>query len=106
MRFLFKGVTNSLFRSCLSDRKQATQVNNALSELETTSCGVPQGSFLRPLLFLLYTNDIYKSSSLIACYLFVGNITIIFANNNLAKLQSLVNRELANVSESQRAGLN
>ena len=74
-----------------------------MSEAETTLCGVPQGSVLGPLLFLLYINDIYKSSSLFAFYLFADDTSIIVANNNLKELKSLVNRKLGNVNEWLKA---
>ena len=80
-----------------------TEVNNVVSEAETTLCGVPQGSVLGPLLFLLYINDIYKSSSLFDFYLFADDTSIILANNNLKELESLVNRELGNVNEWLKA---
>ena len=98
-----RGVINSWFRSYLTDRKQTTEVNNVVSEAETTLCGVPQGSVLGPLLFLLYINDIYKSSSLFAFYLFADDTSIILANNNLKELEKLVNRELGNVNEWLKA---
>ena len=98
-----RGVINSWFRSYLTDRKQTTEVNNVVSEAETTLCGVPQGSVLGPLLFLLYINDIYKSSSLFAFYLFADDTSIILANNNLKELETLVNRELGNVNEWLKA---
>ena len=98
-----RGVINSWFRSYLTDRKQTTEVNNVVSEAETTLCGVPQGSVLGPLLFLLFINDIYKSSSLFAFYLFADDTSIILANNNLKELETLVNRELGNVNDWLKA---
>ena len=98
-----RGVINSWFRSYLTDRKQTTEVNNVVSEAETTLCGVTQGSVLGPLLFLLYINDIYKSSSLFAFYLFADDSSIILANKNLKELETLVNCELGNVNEWLKA---
>ena len=72
-----------------------------MAKAETTLCSVPQGSFLGPLLCLLYINDIYKSSSLFAFYLFADDTSIILAN--LKGTQSLVNHELGNVDEWLKA---
>ena len=48
-----RGVINSWFRSYLSDRRQSIEIDKCISETETIVCGVPQGSVLGPLLFLL-----------------------------------------------------
>ena len=96
-----RGVIKSWFRSYLTDRKQTTEVKNDVSEAETTLCDVPQGSVLGSLLFLLYINDIYDSSSLFAFYLFADDTSIILAN--LKGTQSLVNHELGNVDEWLKA---
>ena len=54
----FKGASLKLFRDYLSDRTQVTVINNVNSETSFINCGVPQGSILSPLLFLLYINDL------------------------------------------------
>ena len=52
----------NLFRSYLNNRYQYVQIENAKSQLLEINTGVPQGSILGPLLFIIYINDISQSS--------------------------------------------
>ena len=54
----FRGIVLEWFKNYLSNRKQYVSYNSCKSQLEDIVCGVPQGSILGPLLFILYVNDI------------------------------------------------
>ena len=57
-------------------------------------CGVPQGSTLGPLLFLLYINDIANSSEKLMFRIFADDTNIFYAGSNAKDLQTTINKEL------------
>ena len=76
---------NSLlwFQSYLTDRKQAVKINSNSSDELTTEFGVPQGSILGPLLFLIYINDLPLENSTGNKALFADDATISVCNKNI-----------------------
>ena len=92
------GISNSLFRSYLTNRTQQTEINGCLSDIGVIKHGVPQGSVLGPLLFLLYINDISESSEILKFFLFADDTTVYFSDKTNDGTEDLLNRELAKVS--------
>ena len=93
----FRGIINDWFSSYLKNRTQATTVGHHVSDKAAVGCGVPQGSILGPLLFLLYVNDIHRCSNKFRFYLFADDTNILYADKNLRDLETIVNIELQNV---------
>ena len=91
-----KGVALKLFRSYLSNRKQVTGIDDCVSLLDLIEWGVPQGSVLGPLLFLIFINDIPFASELLT-WLFADDTALLLSASNLQSLQVNMNEQVAKV---------
>ena len=87
------------FESYLSTRKQFVCVNETTSDWLDINRGVAQGSILGPLLFIIYMNDIVKSSNLLNFYLYADDTTLTMSSSNLTTLISTMNSEVKRVHE-------
>ena len=96
----FYGVRNNSlkwFRSYLSNRKQYISTDQGNTDMEYITCGVPQGSILGPLLFLIFVNDL-KQSTLLDPIMFADDTNLFYSNENITSLFETVNRELGNIN--------
>ena len=89
-----RGVSNDWFRSCLSNCSQYVSINGYDSGLAAINCGVPQGSVLGPLLFLLYINDLNQAIKFCNVHHFADNTNLLCLGNSIKKLNKLVNADL------------
>ena len=94
-----RGIINTWFSSYLSKRSQSTQIGSTVSNKEEIVCGVPQGSVLGPLLFLIYVNDIYRCSQIFDFYLFADDTNLLYSDKDLRDLETVVNEELIKVGD-------
>jgi hypothetical protein len=104
-----RGVTLAWFHSYLANRSQCVYLNNTFSSYGAVVCGVPQGSILGPLLFILYINDIVHCSKVLYFILFADDTNLLYSNVNISELISVVNSELRKLScwfKSNRLSLN
>jgi hypothetical protein len=83
-----RGKALDLLKSYLSDRKQYVHIENCKSQICSVSCGVPQGSVLGPLLFLMFINDLPACCPLSKVRIFADDTTIFFHSDNIEEIIS------------------
>jgi len=91
-----RGLANEWFKSYLSDRFQFVELGKMHSSLLPIRCGVPQGSILGPLLYLIYVNDIYNSceGNIVS---FADDTTLYMSNSDVTELFFNANTQINNL---------
>ena len=85
------------FASYLCNRSQKCSVNGALSCTSRLTCGVPQGSILGPLLFLIYINDLPNCLDISCAKMFADDTNITVSGCTFVELEQATNSELNNL---------
>ena len=94
-----RGIALDWFQNYLTDRNQYVYINGTSSELLPISCGVPQGSILGPLLFLIYINDLPLASKSNATILFADDTNAIYTSQTYDDLNRIVCSDLTVLSD-------
>ena len=104
-----RGLALEWVKSYFSNRSQFVQFNEHYSGSKNIRCGVPQGSILGPLFFLLYVNDIVHVSRIIELILFADDTNIFLSHKDPIHLTNILNIEIEKLSnwfKSNKLSLN
>ena len=93
-----RGNINNLIKSYLTNRKQFVSINGKDSEVHDITCGVPQGSSLGPLLFLIYINDFRFCLNQTESGHFADDTYLLYASKKMKSIEVTINTELKLVS--------
>ena len=89
-----RGVSNDWLKSYLSNCHQYVSINGYESGLAAINCGVPQGSVLEPLLFLLYINDLNQAIKSCKVHHFADDTNLLCLSISIKKLNKQFNADL------------
>ena len=98
-KYGIRGVAYDWIKNYLEERMQYLSFNKHASSTMDIKCGVPQGSILGQLLFLIYVNDLSSVSSILFTLLFANDTNVFVTGKNLSTLFTTMNSELFKLSE-------
>ena len=93
-KYGFRGIPHLWFTDYLTNRKQFVKVGDVESNKLQMLCGVPQGSTLGPLPFLLYINDISNCSAKLTFRIFADDTSVFYSCKNINELETVMNEEV------------
>ena len=92
-----RGIPYQWIKSYLTDRVQFVSYNQTYSTMLPLTCGVPQGSILGPLLFIIYINDICNISAQLKFVLFADDTNVFISHESKKQMETILNSELENL---------
>ena len=98
-KYVVHGTSYDWFRSYLDCRKQRCFINGSLSGDHFLTCGIPRGTILGPLLFIIYINDLPDCLSNAEPRMYADDTHISFAGNNIQNINTVLNEDLARVEK-------
>ena len=104
-----QGYALQWFKQYLTDRTECVRLGNSLSDIKPISIGVPQGSVLGPILFLLFVNDLPQHMKNEQCNMFADDTIIYSSGQSISEIQSKLQMAIDSVIpwyESNRLAVN
>ena len=98
-----RGIPLNFLKTYLQNRQQYVSINNSSSDILTIENGVPQGSVLGPLLFLIYINDLNNAVKHSDIHHFADDTNVLYVSNSLKDINNKINHDLKNIVEWLRA---